>query len=121
MGLNCRAGCTKVDGILLTVSLIGFYVFLKGQNCLHLQEINLSGVNVTMRSLKDMSEKCGKLKVKWLVCTGCPEKVGPMDNLCIHSNHNAVQGVLRKSPCRIHPFASLYTCEFQMYCNRISV
>ena len=41
-----------------------FRVFFKlGKNCPHLEYIDLSGVNVTMRSLKEMSSKCCKLKV----------------------------------------------------------
>ena len=37
----------------------------KGQNCPQLQEVNLSGVNVTMKSLRDMSGNCSKLKVNF--------------------------------------------------------
>ena len=50
-------------------------MFFKGQNCPQLQDINFSGVDVTMKSLKDMSSKCSKLKkIKLQRCYEVGEK-----------------------------------------------
>ncbi|XP_028400363.1 F-box/LRR-repeat protein 7-like isoform X2 [Dendronephthya gigantea] len=60
-----KRGCQNLRSLDLSHSsrlLSDYALYMIGQNCPELQEVNLSGVNATMKSLKEMSGNCRKLK-----------------------------------------------------------
>ncbi|XP_046839899.1 F-box/LRR-repeat protein 2-like [Xenia sp. Carnegie-2017] len=60
-----KRGCHNLKSLNLSHSprsITDYSLYLIAQNCSQLQDINLSGIKVTMRSLKEMSCRCSKLK-----------------------------------------------------------